>query len=206
MERHAPLETNLKQLKLPTSAQNYRQFAEDAVIAHKGFDAFLLALTEREIAQREANRQRLCINAAHFPLLKELADFDYSCVPGLNKQQVLDLARGDYMAKAEPILLVGNPGLGETHIAISLALAAWRQSRRVRLYAAAGLGNELIEAQDEHRLPCLLKIALKQNLIVLDELGFIPFSPLGVQLLFQFCASLNERVALLVTTNLKFAD
>ncbi len=204
MDRHALLDTNLKQLKLPTFVQNYRPFAEDAVKAHKGYDAFLLALTEQEIAQREANRQRLCIKAARFPLLKEFADF--SCVPALNKQQVLDLARGDYLAKAEPILLVGNPGLGKTHLAISLALAACRQSRRVRFYTAAGLVNELIEAQDQHRLPRLLKTALKQNLIVLDELGFIPFSPLGAQLLFQFCSTLNERVALIVTTNLKFAD
>ena len=165
-----------------------------------------MALVEQEIAQREANRQRQCIKAAHFPLLKELANFDFSCVPALNKQQVLDLARGHYIPKAEPILLVGNPGLGKTHVAISLALAACRQGQRVRFYTAAGLVNELIQAQDEHRLPRLLKAALKQNLIVLDELGFIPFSPIGAQLLFQFCSSLDERVALIVTTNLKFAD
>ncbi len=206
MERHTLLETDLKLLKLPTFVHNYRQFAEDAAQANQGYDAFLLALAEQELAQREANRQRQCIKAARLPLLKELADFDFSCVPGLNKQRVLDLARGEYLARAEPILLVGNPGLGKTHIAIGLALAACRQSRRVRFYTAAGLVNELIQAQDEHRLPRVLSTALKQHLIVLDELGFIPFSPLGAQLLFQFCSSLYERVALIVTTNLKFAD
>ena len=206
MERHPLLETDLKLLKLPTFVHNYRPFADDAMKANQGYDAFLLALAEQELAQREANRQRQCIQAARLPLLKELADFDFSCVPGLNKQRVLDLARGEYLAKAEPILLVGNPGLGKTHLAISLALAACRQSRRVRFYTAAGLVNELIQAQDEHRLPRLLNTALKHNLIVLDELGFIPFSPLGAQLLFQFCSSLYERVALMVTTNLKFAD
>jgi DNA replication protein DnaC len=127
-------------------------------------------------------------------------------VPSLNKQHVLDLARGAYLPKAEPILLVGNPGLGKTHVATSLALAACRQGQRVRFYTAAGLVNELIQAQDEHRLPRLLNAALKQKLIVLDELGFIPFSPLGAQLLFQFCSTLYERVALIITTNLKFAD
>jgi DNA replication protein DnaC len=206
MERHTLLEADLKQLKLPTFVQNYRQFAEDATQAHQGYDAFLLALAEQEIAQREANRQRQCIKAARFPVLKELADFDFSCVPSLNKQHVLDLARGAYLAKAEPILLVGNPGLGKTHIAISLALAACHQGQRVRFYTAAGLVNDLIQAQDEHRLPRVLNATLKQNLIVLDELGFIPFSPLGAQLLFQFCSTLYERVALIVTTNLKFAD
>jgi DNA replication protein DnaC len=206
MERHTLLETDLKQLKLPTFVQNYRPFAEDATKANQGYDAFLLALAEQEVAQREANRQRQCIKAARFPLLKELADFDFSCVPSLNKQHVLDLARGNYLPKAEPILLVGNPGLGKTHVAISLALAACRQGQRVRFYTAAGLVNELIQAQDEHRLPRLLNAALKQNLIVLDELGFIPFSPIGAQLLFQFCSTLYERVALIITTNLKFAD
>jgi len=206
MERHTLLETDLKHLKLPTFVQNYRKFAEDATKANQGYEAFLLALAEQEVAQREANRQRQCIKAARLPLLKELADFDFSCVPSLNKQHVLDLARGNYLPKAEPILMVGNPGLGKTHVAISLALAACRQGQRVRFYTAAGLVNELIQAQDEHRLPRLLNAALKQNLIVLDELGFIPFSPIGAQLIFQFCSSLYERVALIVTTNLKFAD
>ena len=206
MERHTLLETDLKQLKLPTFVQNYRPFAEDASKANQGYDAFLLALAEQEVAQREANRQRQCIKAARFPLLKELANFDFSCVPSLNKQRVLDLARGEYLAKAEPILLVGNPGLGKTHVAVSLALAACRQGHRVRFYTAAGLVNELLQAQDEHRLPRLLNAALKQNLVVLDELGFIPFSPIGAQLLFQFCSTLYERVALIITTNLKFAD
>lgn len=206
MDRHTLLETDLKQLKLPTFVQNYHKFAEDATKANQGYDAFLLALAEQEVAQREANRQRQCIKAARLPLLKELADFDFSCVPSLNKQQVLDLARGSYLPKAEPILMVGNPGLGKTHVAISLALAACRQGQRVRFYTAAGLVNELIQAQDEHRLPRLLNAALKQNLMILDELGFIPFSPIGAQLIFQFCSSLYERVALIVTTNLKFAD
>jgi len=206
MDRHTLLETDLKQLKLPTFVQNYRKFADDATKANQGYEAFLLALAEQEVAQREANRQRQCIKAARLPLLKELADFDFSCVPSLNKQHVLDLARGNYLPKAEPILMVGNPGLGKTHVAISLALAACRQGQRVRFYTAAGLVNELIQAQDEHRLPRLLNAALKQNLVVLDELGFIPFSPIGAQLIFQFCSSLYERVALIVTTNLKFAD
>jgi DNA replication protein DnaC len=99
MERHTLLETDLKQLKLPTFVQNYRPFAEDATKANQGYDAFLLALAEQEVAQREANRQRQCIKAARFPLLKELADFDFSCVPSLNKQHVLDLARGNYTSQ-----------------------------------------------------------------------------------------------------------
>ena len=159
-----------------------------------------------EIAQRDQHRQTRRTVAARFPLLKELADFDFSAIPSLNKQQVLELAQGEYIARAEPILLIGNPGLGKTHIGIALALAACRQGRRVRFYNAAGLVNELLAAQEAHQLPRLLNTALRHDLIMLDELGFIPFSPLGAQLMFQFCSTLYERVALIITSNLRFGD
>jgi DNA replication protein DnaC len=206
METTMLLETYLKELRLSTFLQNYRKFAEDAAQANLSYDRYLLALAEQEVAQREKKRQVQRIKAARFPVLKELAGFDFSCIPGLNKQQVLELTRGGYIEKAEPIIMVGNPGLGKTHIATSLALAACRQGYRVRFYTVAGLVNELIQAQDEHRLPKFLATALKQHLVVLDELGFITFSANNAQLVFQFCSSLYERVALIVTTNLRFAD
>ena len=206
METNMLLDTYLKELRLPTFLRHYRKFAEEAAQANHSYDRFLLALAEQEIAQRERNRIERRIKAARFPVLKELADFDFSCISGPNKQRVLELARGSYILKAEPILMVGNPGLGKTHVAIALALAACRQGHKVRFYNAAGLVNELILAQDEHCLPRFLATALKQHLIVLDELGFIPFSPTGAQLIFQFCSALYERVAMLVTTNLRFAD
>lgn len=206
METMLLLETYLKQLRLPTFLRNYRKVGEDAAHANLGYDGFLLALAEQEVAQRERNRQAQLIRAARFPALKELADCDFSCLPQLHKPQVLELARGDYIQKAEPVLMLGNPGLGKTHLATSLALAACRQGYKVRFYTAAGLVNDLLQAQDDHRLPRVLAATLKQHLIVLDELGFIPFSPAGAHLLFQFCSSLYERVALIVTTNLRFAD
>ena len=206
MENTMLLETYLKQLRLPSFLQNYRKFAEDAAQTNLTYDRYLLALAGQEVARREENRRLRRTKAARFPVLKELADFDFSCVPSLSKQRVLELARGGYIEKAEPILMVGNPGLGKTHVATSLALAACRQGLRVRFYNAAGLVNELILAQDEHRLPKFLATALRHRLIVLDELGFIPFSPTGAQLVFQFCSTLYERVAMIVTTNLRFAD
>ncbi|MDY7076687.1 MAG: IS21-like element helper ATPase IstB, partial [Chloroflexota bacterium] len=169
-------------------------------------DRFLLALAEQEVAQRERNRIARRIKAARFPVLKELADFDFSCITSPNKQRVLELARSSYVQKAEPILLVGNPGLGKTHVATGLALAACRRGHKVRFYNAAGLVNELILAQEEHRLSKFLATTLRQHLIVLDELGFIPFSPAGAQLIFQFCSTLYERVTVVVTTNLRFAN
>jgi len=105
------LETYLKQLRLPSFLQNYRKFAEDAAQANLSYDRFLLALAEQEVAQRQKNRQVRRIKAAPFPVLKEPADFDFSCIPNLNKQRVL--ARGGYIQKGEPILMVGNPAWGK---------------------------------------------------------------------------------------------
>ncbi len=116
------------------------------------------------------------------------------------------MARGEYLQRRETLIFIGNPGLGKTHLAISVALAACRQKRKVRFWTAASLVNELLQAQDEHRLHRFIAAALKMDLIVLDELGFIPFSDTGAQVLFTFCSELYERLAFTITTNLKFAD
>jgi DNA replication protein DnaC len=200
------LEGYLKQLRLTTFIQNHAQFAQDAAQANQSYDQFLVALAREEVTHRDLNRQRQRLRAAKFPLLKELADFDFAAIPKLNKQRIFELARGGYLEKAEPIILVGNPGLGKTHLATGLAVEACRQKHRVRFYNAAALVNELALAQEEQRLPKFLAATLKQKLIVIDELGFIPFSTTGAQLIFQFCSTLYERVAIIVTTNLNFAD
>jgi DNA replication protein DnaC len=206
METNPLLETYLKGLHLPAFLRNYRKFAEDAAQANLSYDRYLLSLAEQEVVQREQNRQVRLIKEARFPVLKELADFDFTCIPSLSKQRVLELAQGGYIRQAEPILLVGNPGLGKSHLATALALSACRQGCRVRFYNAAALVNDLLQADDERRVPRLLNGALKQQLIVLDELGFIPFSSTAAHLIFQFCSALYQRVALVITTNLRFAD
>jgi DNA replication protein DnaC len=196
----------LRELRLPTFLNNYRQVADDAARTQLSYDRFLLALAEQELATRDRNRQQQRIKAAHFPFLKELADFDFTCLDSPTQAQVLALSTGHYLQSVEPVILVGNPGLGKSHVAIALALAACRQGHKVRFYNVAALVNELLAAQTEQRLPRFISTALKQQLIVLDELGFIPFSPIAAQLLFQFCSALYERVPLLITTNLRFAD
>jgi DNA replication protein DnaC len=206
MSENMLLETYLKSLRLPTFLANYRKVAEEAARADHSYDRFLLALAEQEVAQRERNRIARCIKGAHFPVLKELADFDFSCISSPSKQRVLDLARGAYIEKTEPIILVGNPGLGKTHAATGVALAACRQGLKVRFYNTAALVNELIVAQEEHELSKFLSRLLRYRLVVLDELGFIPFSANGAHLIFQLCSTLYERVAMIVTTNLRFGD
>ena len=206
MERNDLLESYLRQLRLPSFVRNYQAFASDAARSNLDYTRYLLALAEQEVNKREQNRIQKRVKLARFPVLKELADFDFSALPTLNKAQVLDLSRGEYIRKREPIVFIGNPGLGKTHLAISLALSACHQGRKVRFWTAAGLVNELLLAQDEHRLHRFISTAIKLDLIVLDELGFIPFSASGAHALFTFCSEVYERLALILTTNLKFAD
>jgi DNA replication protein DnaC len=118
---------------------------------------------------------------------------------------VLDLARGAFVREHEPVIIVGNPGLGKTHLAIGLARACCQQGHRVRFVTAAALVNELAAAQQEHRLNKLLKQFRAADLVVVDELGYLPFSPDRAQLLFQFFGERYDRGSVLVTTNLEFA-
>lgn len=203
---HASLSSQLTQLRLPTFAREHAALAAEALRGQQSHQQFLQTLTLAELAQRDKRRHALCIRNAHFPVLKELADFDFAAVPSLHKPAVQELARGGYIRKAESILAIGGSGLGKSHIATSLGLAACRQGLKVRFWGAATLVNDLIEAQDRHAVERFIAQALRHQLIILDEFGFIPFSPLGASLLFQFCSALYERVAVILTSNLKFAE
>lgn len=206
MAPNPSLETALRQLKLPAFGQHYARLADEAAAANSSYDRYLQALAEQELSQRDLARQRRCVQQAAFPVLKELAEFDWSAIPSLNRARVLELAQGAYLERAETVLLVGNPGLGKTHIATALGVTAARQGHRVRFYTAAGLTAELIQAQSEHRLAKALAQVLKYRLLIVDELGFLPLSQTGAHLLFQFCSTIHERVPLILTTNLRFAE
>jgi DNA replication protein DnaC len=206
MQHQALLENYLRMLKLPTFAQNYQSYAQDAMRTNLSYERYLLALCQAEAEQREAHRIERAIANAKFPVLKDLATFDFTAVQNVQKQRVLELAQGGYMAKAENIILIGNPGLGKTHIAIGLALSACRQGKRVRFFGVATLVNDMLAANQDLRLSKFTAQITKLDLVVLDELCFFPFTKDGAQLLFQLCSDLNERVSVIVTTNLRFAD
>lgn len=200
------LEQQLTDLRLASIREQYQRVAQQAAQANWSFETYLAHLIDQEFQRRTQNRRQRRIKEAKFPLLKELADFDYEAVPQLNRQRVLALAEGVYLKQAEPVILVGNPGLGKTHIAIGLALIACRQGHRVRFYTVTQLVNDLALAQQEHHLPKFLDKLGRYKLLVLDEFGYVPFSPTGAQLLFQCCSHLSERTALIITTNLPFGE
>ena len=114
MPHQATLEADLHELHLPTFVQNYQPFAQDATRINLAYERYLLALCEAEVTHRQTQRVQRATSAAKFPLLKDLASFDFTAIPTLNKQRVLELAQGEYLSKAETVILIGNPGLGKT--------------------------------------------------------------------------------------------
>jgi DNA replication protein DnaC len=176
MELSPLLESYLKQLGLPAIIQHYRRVADESTRSQATYEQFLCTLVEQEIRKREQQRLQRLIRGARFPMVKELADFQFAAIPSVNQQQILALAQGHYIPAAESVILIGNPGLGKTHIASGLALAACKQGYRVRFYTAATLVNDLLQAQADQRVNRFMTQALKYQLIVVDELGFIPFS------------------------------
>jgi DNA replication protein DnaC len=199
------LRSYLKRLRLPVVAQNYIRLSGEAAANNQTFPDYLLALIEGEIAQREENTQKLRISKARFPVMKTLDGFEFSAIPSLNKALVLELSRGSYIEKRENIIFMGSYGTGKTHLAISLGISACRQGKKVRFSTAAGLINDLLEAQAQFRLGKLEASLARYDVIVLDELGFVPFTKEGAEALFTFCSGRYERGSLIITTNLDFA-
>jgi DNA replication protein DnaC len=206
MEADLLLQTYLKHLRLPTVAANYQRFAQEAAQANQPYERYLLALAEAEAQQREANAERKRIGQAHFPSLKTLDTFDFTAIPAVNKQAILELAQGHYLEAKENVVFLGPTGTGKTHCAIALGAAACRQGKRVRFTTAAGLINELVEAQAQLRLSRLEAALLRLDLLIVDEAGYVPFSNAAAQLLFGVLSERYERGSVLVTSNLDFAS
>lgn len=195
-----------KELRLSAVEKHYQALARQAEETQQSYPEYLLALFEQELAQRAVNRRRRLIRQAKFPIDYSLDTYDFSLMPSLNKQKVLTLARGTFILQRENVVCVGQIGTGKTHLATAVGYAACELGYRVRFFTAAGLVNELIEAQEEQRLSRLERSLMKVPLIIIDELGFLPFSQHGAHMLFAFISQRYQRGSLLITTNLAFSD
>jgi DNA replication protein DnaC len=198
------LEHHLKALKLPTILREYAGVAALCSQEHSSFAQYLLRLVERELIDRERRATERRIKEAAFPVIKTIESFDFKVQPSINEPLVRELLQGEYMAKKENVLLVGNAGTGKTHLATALGFAACSQGRRVRFYTTTGLVTQLLEAREERTVQRLQKQLDRLDLILLDELGYVPFSKAGAELLFDVVSRAYERTSLVVTTNLPF--
>ena len=200
------LKANLKQLKLPTMLAEHEKLAREAADADEPYESYLLRLTEVELATRSANALTNRIRVAGFPVLKDFDTFDFTAVPALPKQKILELARGEWIDQHFNCCLIGGSGTGKTHVATSLGLALCQLGKRVRFVTAAGLVTQLEEAHQSHRLDRLLAQLDRVDLLIVDELGYLSFSRTGAELLFQVFADRYERRSLMITSNLPFGE
>ena len=196
----------LKQLKLPTMLREHEKVAREA--ARDGLDhtSYLLRLVELELIDRERRVTERRIRAAKFPVVKSLETFDFTAIPSLNKMLVLELARGEYITNRDNVIALGNSGTGKTHIALALGLAACQRGFSTLFLTAHGLSSQLMEARDEKRLVKLQGQLQKLKLLIVDELGYVPLSQLGAELLFEVFSQRYERGSIIVTSNLPFEE
>jgi len=197
---------HLKALKLPTFLREYDKLARQCAADGVDHPRYLLRLAELELIERERRTVERRIKEARFPAVKSLDSFDFTAIPSLNKTLVLELARSEYVARRENIVAVGNSGTGKSHIALGLGLAACQQSLSVGFVTAAALVHELLEARDEKRLLRLQRQLAGYKLLIIDELGYVPLSPTGAELLFEVFSQRYERGATIVTSNLPFDE
>ena len=196
----------LKTLKLPTFQREYQKLAR--LCATEGVDhvGYLFRLAEREMIERDRRKVERRIKAAKFPVVKSLDSFDFTAIPKLNKMQVLELARCEWIERRENVIALGPSGTGKTHVALGLGLAACQKGLSVGFTTAAALVSEMMEARDERRLLRFQKQMAAYKLLIIDELGFVPLSKTGAELLFELISQRYERGATLITSNLPFDE
>jgi len=197
---------HLKSLRLPTFLREYDKLAR--LCATEGVDHldYLSRLAELEMIDREGRMIERRIKLAKFPAIKSLDSFEFKAIPSLNKMQVLDLARCEYIDRRENIIALGPSGTGKTHVALGLGLAACQKGLSVGFITASSLVHELLEARDEKTLQRFQKKLAKYKLLIIDELGFVPLSKTGAELLFEVFSQRYECSSTMVTSNLPFDE
>lgn len=196
----------LMDLRLSTIQKNYASFSKEAVRSSKSHIDYLKALLIAEQAHRIESRITRLISMAKFPVIKTLAEFDFTQIPSLNKPLILELTNGQFIESKTNICLMGQTGTGKTHLATAIAYEACKKNKSVLFFSAAKLVNEFIQARQSHCLTQFQQKLARANLIVVDELGYIPFSKEGAEFLFQFFSDCYERTSIIVTSNLEFSN
>jgi DNA replication protein DnaC len=205
-ERNVLLEEQLKMLRLPSFLNSYQRVAQESARGNRSYTEFLAILAEEEVNQRTENAIQRRIKNAKFAVIKTLDTFAFEAQPSLNKKEIIQLCECHFIADKMNVIFVGPCGTGKTHLSTAIGLQACTKGYKVFFDTAAGLINTLIEAKNEFRLTKKLKQLSRFDLIICDELGYIPFDRQGTDLLFQLVAARYEQGSMIITTNLPFSD
>ena len=197
---------NLKSLRLAAIGSQLESHLRQARENSQDYAEFLLNLTDLEVTTRMENGCRRRIRDAKFPLLKPIESFKFEAAPDLDLRLVKELLSGQYLKEKRNVIFLGKSGTGKTHLATALGMAACAQGIRTRFTTGCALANELIEARDERGLKRTINRFFGYGLLIVDELGYVPFSKEGAELLFQVLAERHERKSVIITTNLGFGD
>ncbi len=196
-----------RDLKMPGLARAYEPLGRQAREEHWTHEDYLHEALAAEQASRLESAIRHRIHDARFPEIKTLDAFDFAATDGaVSPAVVSELARGEWISRAENLIFAGPIGTGKTHLAIALGVEAARRRRRVLFARAADLVRSLLEARDHRELTRLHRRLHSVELLIVDELGFVPFDRTGGELLFNLVTERYERRSVVVTTNLPFAE
>ena len=203
---HVLLANHLKALKLPSFARDYEKVALESAQDRADYPRYLLRLCELERIDRERRMVERRIRMARFPQTKSFDTFDFLAQPSINKPLVLELARAEWIDKRSNVIALGPSGTGKTHVALALGLAACQKGHSVAFVTAAALVHELMEARNERSLRKIQKQLAGVKLLIVDELGYVPFTAVGSELLFEAFSQRYERGSTLITSNLPFDE
>jgi DNA replication protein DnaC len=204
--RQAVIAEYLRALKLPAFASEYQGLVRQARDGGWDYEDFLRELLEVELYSREERTAKRHLKEARFPDIKTLEQLDWEALNGISKQKISELATCEFLSKAQDCIIAGPVGTGKTHVATGIGVEATRRRFRVVFFRAADLVRTLTEARDERTLTLLYRRLRRADLLILDELGFIPFERAGGELLFDLLSERHEIRSTMITTNLSFGE